>query len=408
MTGSDFAGWWDQKVALHTRSLEQWVLDNPGMASVILATTAATAMDVSSGIVDVARLGEGVGAASGDDATAWDIARGLGTDALRLVSIIPIGRGVSMIVKVGVQRVAVRATLYCAVRGGLCAPIAGTQALRRSGQAVFMKLDDILLKTHGARYADLAADARTGMTLTKLAEVLRQHGARVTSAPVVKALADLPAAIRGNDVVILGIKWFNTLKKAESYHAIHAYLDHLGRLRFSDRTGHVVESLADLGRRAPGYHGIENATLVTGEQMLMVKGLKLLEVFDRIGFVHMFLAFTPQIIVNADQADPEMVVQSIEAKILREDKGIIPVKIPEAPVKPNVGKAGRPKIPPVEYLTGVKFRLNHLGYSAGPPVHVNDARCQAAVRAFQRDYRLEVDGIPGPRTQAKLREVCGY
>ena len=101
MAAADFANWWDEKMSANTASLEEWVLNNPGMASVILATAGASVMDLSSGFVDVLRLGEGVGAAATDDATAWDIAKGLGSDVLRAVSIIPIGKGVSMIVKVG-------------------------------------------------------------------------------------------------------------------------------------------------------------------------------------------------------------------------------------------------------------------------------------------------------------------
>jgi peptidoglycan hydrolase-like protein with peptidoglycan-binding domain len=41
-------------------------------------------------------------------------------------------------------------------------------------------------------------------------------------------------------------------------------------------------------------------------------------------------------------------------------------------------------------------------------VHVYDDRCKRAIRAFQRDYRLRVDAIPGPQTQARLVQVCGY
>jgi hypothetical protein len=39
---------------------------------------------------------------------------------------------------------------------------------------------------------------------------------------------------------------------------------------------------------------------------------------------------------------------------------------------------------------------------------VNDHRSKAAVCAFQRDYGLQVDGIPGPITQRRLVEICGY
>lgn len=408
MAAADFANWWDEKMSANTASLEEWVLNNPGMASVILATAGASVMDLSSGFVDVLRLGEGVGAAATDDATAWDIAKGLGSDVLRAVSIIPIGKGVSMIVKVGLQRVAVKATLYSSIRGGLCGPIASSQAIRRSGQSVAMKLDDILQQTHGAKYADLLGDAlESGTTFGRLKAVLDGFKLKSELLPVVNSLDDVARLLKGSDVMVVKIKWRSPGAADDSFHFIHAFFDHLGRLRFADRTGHVVKSLKELGRLEPGYGGIENAVLGGTERMLKIKGLQLLELADKIGFGEMFLAFTPQLIVNSDQADPEIVAQSIEAKIMR-DNGQIPEKLPAVPAKSETVNKGKPKIPPVEYLTGVKFRLNHLGYAAGPPVHVNDEKCKEAIRAFQKDYKLKVDAIPGPKTQARLREVCGY
>jgi peptidoglycan hydrolase-like protein with peptidoglycan-binding domain len=73
----------------------------------------------------------------------------------------------------------------------------------------------------------------------------------------------------------------------------------------------------------------------------------------------------------------------------------------------------RKAAPRPDWLTGVKYRLNHLGYGAG---HIRggsvsadyDDRCKRAIRAFQKDSGLRVDGIPGPATQAKLVAAVGY
>jgi hypothetical protein len=408
MAAADFADWWDEKMKTHTASLEEWAKDNPGMAIVILASMGLPIAStyLSMGFVDVLRLGEGVGAAVSDEATAWDIAKGLGSDALRAVSLIPIGKGAAVVLKVGVQRIAVRATLYTGIRGGLCAPIAGSQGARRSGQMIFMKLDDILLQTHGAKYADLAEDARTGVNLGTLAAALDRLKIKSQFVPIVQSLDDVARFLKGSDVMVIKLKWTNTVTNRESFHGIHAFLDHVGRLRFSDRTGHIFSTLQELGRREPGYRGIETAVL-EGTRMLRIQGLTILELADKVGFAGMFVPLAAQVIVNADQADPEIVAQSIEAKIMR-DNGQVPEKLPQVSVRTKGNGAAKPKIPPVEYLTGVKFRLNHLGYAAGPPVHVHDDKCQRAIRAFQKDYQLKVDAIPGPKTQAKLFEVCGY
>jgi hypothetical protein len=185
------------------------------------------------------------------------------------------------------------------------------------------------------------------------------------------------------------------------------FRDHVGRLKYSDRTGHIVNSLQELGQLEPGYGGIENAVLGGTERMLRIQGLKILELTDKIGSAEMVVPLAAQVIINADQADPQIVAQSIEAKIMR-DSGKIPERLPAVPVKATSNGASKPKIPPIEHLTGVKFRLNHLGYAAGPPVHVYDDKCMRAIRAFQNNYHLKVDAIPGPKTQAKLFEVCGY
>lgn len=60
---------------------------------------------------------------------------------------------------------------------------------------------------------------------------------------------------------------------------------------------------------------------------------------------------------------------------------------------------------PVEELSGVQARLNNLGFDCGPVDGINGPMTKAAVRAFQEQYGLKVDGIAGSRTQAKLKEV---
>ena len=62
---------------------------------------------------------------------------------------------------------------------------------------------------------------------------------------------------------------------------------------------------------------------------------------------------------------------------------------------------------PVEYTSGIQARLNNLGYDSGAVDGILGPRSKAAVRAFQEDNELTVDGIPGPRTRKKLKEVYG-
>jgi Putative peptidoglycan binding domain len=76
----------------------------------------------------------------------------------------------------------------------------------------------------------------------------------------------------------------------------------------------------------------------------------------------------------------------------------IPVKI-----------TGRRNCPPrSDFLTGVQYRLNASGFGAGPVDGVNGPKTKKAVTEFQKTYALRVDGIPGPQTQTKLVEICGF
>lgn len=62
---------------------------------------------------------------------------------------------------------------------------------------------------------------------------------------------------------------------------------------------------------------------------------------------------------------------------------------------------------PVEELSGQEGRLNNLGYHAGALDDPIDDRFRFAVQEFQCDHGLQVDGLCGPHTQAKLKDVHG-
>ncbi len=62
---------------------------------------------------------------------------------------------------------------------------------------------------------------------------------------------------------------------------------------------------------------------------------------------------------------------------------------------------------PVEKLSGVQARCNALESECGEVDGVMGDNTEKAVKAFQGEYDLDVDGIPGPLTQNKLRAVFG-
>ena len=62
---------------------------------------------------------------------------------------------------------------------------------------------------------------------------------------------------------------------------------------------------------------------------------------------------------------------------------------------------------PITELSGQIGRLNNLGYDAGDVAAEIGPRFYGAVEEFQCDQDLDVDGICGPKTLAKLEEVHG-
>jgi peptidoglycan hydrolase-like protein with peptidoglycan-binding domain len=62
---------------------------------------------------------------------------------------------------------------------------------------------------------------------------------------------------------------------------------------------------------------------------------------------------------------------------------------------------------PVDTTSGLRARLDHLGYDAGLVDRGSDEELRSALEELQCDFGLTVDGLSGPQTQAKLVHVDG-
>jgi N-acetylmuramoyl-L-alanine amidase len=65
------------------------------------------------------------------------------------------------------------------------------------------------------------------------------------------------------------------------------------------------------------------------------------------------------------------------------------------------------ELDPVTEMSGWRARLQNLGYDVGQSTRGVSSQLRIAVEEFQCDYGLAVDGVCGPKTQAKLRQVYG-
>ena len=65
-------------------------------------------------------------------------------------------------------------------------------------------------------------------------------------------------------------------------------------------------------------------------------------------------------------------------------------------------------IDPITEVSGIQQRLQNLGFYIGEHVDgLYGPKTASGVRAFQEKHGLVVDGIPGPQTQSRLKEVYG-
>jgi hypothetical protein len=98
----------------------------------------------------------------------------------------------------------------------------------------------------------------------------------------------------------------------------------------------------------------------------------------------------------------------IEADIQPDDHdGILIIQNSETPFENAQISFKIGDLDPVLETSGQVARLNNLGYFAGDILQPDPATFQSAVEEFQCDNNLTVDGICGPATQAKLKQVHG-
>jgi hypothetical protein len=434
---ADIADWFEAKRLTRQHDLEEWVQDNPQWWNVGLATIGATSMEFVGTYVDLLRLGEGV--AEG----GW---RGVGTDALRLISIVPVGRLAKYAAVARRTRQFPKSLkLASQVKGvsGPCTFQAANNAMQISrGKSLFLTVGE-MAAARGKKIADLTTKAgKVGLAawVDDLVGCIRANGGRVKLVKglnTVEDVVNIAKAERAPVIFAFGTK----VKTAEGAtktirHSVIAMRDASGAVKFADYGGKVFSTLEELvqrwGTRTQPIQLISkfegaSAAVVGGTAEALGEFGRLLQqgavlVLNRTHVVEtekdgVDVAFPVTVVaVNAsspsDASSGQVVKESFENFLQNKSGGPLAATKPErAPdMKAPAENHARPTAAPrADWLTGVQFRLNHLGFGAGPVDGIDGPRTQRAVRRFQQSHPpLKVDGIPGPRTQAELTRVCGY
>lgn len=252
LTASDIADWWDEQHRTSKKALDEFVDEHPNWFGVVVAGTVATAMDLGGGMVDVLRLGQG--AAEGS-------LGGVARDGLRLLQLAP------AIGKIGRYALA---RFMVDPGGGICTWVSAAKALRQVGAKTFASVDD-LAKAAGLK----SIQQLGGAFVDELLPVLRKLGARATLVNNPTLQSVIAAAARGKEVVLFSLSWAG----GSVGHTIYAFRSVAGRVVFADRTGKIVNSIAELERF---YPGISKATvygpaaLLEGPRLLVIDGVGVL------------------------------------------------------------------------------------------------------------------------------------
>jgi phosphohistidine swiveling domain-containing protein len=425
---SGIADAWDRKQRAREKDLEEWVQDNPQWWAIGLATLGATGMKVAGGFVDVLRIGEG--AAEGG---VWGVAK----DALRVLSVAgpavkTVGFAASQFINVSKLRIAVQVSEVT----GPCTFQAVNNALQLTrGKSLFVTVRDMAAAA-GKPLETLKLNEQGKYILAtcidRMVPHLRAAGATVTEVSGLRSVAQVVGLAQRNRVVAFAfettvrqIKHGQVVMKPIK-HSIIAVRTMSGRVRFADYNGKLFNSIEELCGRwgqvvepiqlwRKGSQGLSGAIVQgtssfgpIGDKLMagvaiLITGATLIETPDtgvEVAVPVKVVAARPG---GADAAPTPIVEASYEAfKQRRRGQ-------PIGRLSPQAVEAGAAMAPPVQMLTGVQFRLNALGFGAGPVDGVLGPRTTRAVRAFQRSYPpLVADGVPGARTQAKLVEICAY
>ncbi|WP_262333352.1 peptidoglycan-binding domain-containing protein [Bosea sp. BH3] len=420
---SKYADWWDQQKAQTETILNEWVQDNPQWWAVAVATSVQTSMDLGAGFVDVLRFGEGMYEGG---------VKGYGKDALRMLAILgPLGRAggvLSRVLNMQMIRLAVK------VKGvsGPCTfqAVNNLTAIIR-GKSYFITVRDMAAavgRPIGSLVRNEAGNLQLSSSVEKAIEFMISQGIKVSRMAQAKTVKDVARLAETEDgVVIFAIRCVVKTpagKLKDIKHTVIAVRDAVGQVRFADYGAQYFTSLEALVARwgtLQGSMGLmqnqvvgvvrtmqitslleSSLSLVPGSTML-IAGVTALETPDGVEFAAPVAITATSAPAQRDPAPPEIVKASFDAyKERRQGKTVI--RMPEIVIK-----AGQKTAPRPEYLTGVQFRLNALGFGAGRVDGIKGPKTSRAVTKFQKAYPpLKVDGIPGPKTQEKLVEICGF
>jgi len=239
--GVEVADWFDSRVVQTQAILKQagddLVDKHPNMLGVIGATALnaipGTAMVIAKGQVDTARIGQGV-----KKGTAW----GFAEDAMRAL---PLLSPASKLAKFGLGKLS-KAYKDPVATLNACLPVSLTKALLQTGQMKAFSAIDDMVRNH-AKHPFATHSLDQGRRMIDMVNDLSQIGAKFKLTYGAKSFDDLKelAHLNRDGVTTFGVVWKHPVA-GDVGHALNAFIGKGGKLKIADRSGKVVDSLAEL------------------------------------------------------------------------------------------------------------------------------------------------------------------
>lgn len=421
MALSEYADWWDTQKRETEKILGEWVEDNPQWWAVAVATTVQTSMDLGAGTVDMLRFGQGM--AEGGLA-------GFGKDGLRLLGLLgPMGKAGGMLSRlIHLQRIRFAVQLQGVTGPCTFQAVNNAMSIAR-GKSYFVTLKE-MAKAVGRPLKSITKDQfgdyEIGAHVKQALDFMISQGVKVRQLQARSIQGVTQLAKSQDGVTVFAIRCVTT-RGEPIKHTVIAVRDALGRVRFADYGGRyhatlesLVENLNAGAVNKAGINLMEGQAIgavktlgVTGlmEQgitlfkgvVFVIEGMTAIETLEGVDFAAPVVMAATSAPAKSDPAPPEVVKASFDAFKQRK-QGKTVIRLPEMVIK-----AGERAAPKITLLTGVQFRLNALGFGAGPVDGINGPKTAKAVKAFQATHPpLQADGIPGQKTQDRLVEVCGF
>jgi len=419
---SDVADWWSDQDKQTEKILDDWVMRSTSDGEIALKVVPQAAYKlasfVGSGFVDALRLGKGL-AEYQATGSKW----ALFEDATRLLVFAgPAAKALSAgktIAGVG----AAAGIAEVAGAEGPCSFVAMQNVLSFiSGKAakMFTSLDDILKATGGINRGMWVEEL---LKYSPVIQRMRSLGIFAKPLGYASTIEEVVAAAKNaKGPVLFSVEWVSEIKSItpniheikEAGHTFMAYKDWLGRIRFMDyANGPVGKAFATIGEAATrggtwknvGNFRIMNRAAEQMGQMFAFEGAGITVVETLEGIAHLAIPSRLAAVWNGGDKTPESMIDAVQDYATAKGVALPAVQVSPPPLTPVQKPADAPRS---DWLTGVQYRLNHLGFKSGKVDGIMGPKTRLATRLFQKKHCKMRDGIPGPETQRRLVELCGF